>query len=40
MSRTATTTIRVEWGDCDPAGIVYYPNFFTGATPTWLSQLA
>ncbi len=28
MSRTATTTIRVEWGDCDPAGIVYYPNFF------------
>jgi 4-hydroxybenzoyl-CoA thioesterase len=28
MSRTVTTTIRVEWGDCDPAGIVYYPNFF------------
>jgi 4-hydroxybenzoyl-CoA thioesterase len=28
MSRTATTMIRVEWGDCDPAGIVYYPNFF------------
>jgi len=28
MSRTAITTIRVEWGDCDPAGIVYYPNFF------------
>jgi 4-hydroxybenzoyl-CoA thioesterase len=21
-------TIRVEWGDCDPAGIVYYPRFF------------
>lgn len=20
--------IRVEWGDCDPAGIVYYPRFF------------
>ena len=28
MSRTVTTTIRVAWGDCDPAGIVYYPNFF------------
>jgi 4-hydroxybenzoyl-CoA thioesterase len=28
MSRTVITTIRVEWGDCDPAGIVYYPNFF------------
>jgi 4-hydroxybenzoyl-CoA thioesterase len=28
MSRSATTTIRVEWGDCDPAGIVYYPRFF------------
>ena len=21
-------TIHVEWGDCDPAGIVYYPRFF------------
>jgi 4-hydroxybenzoyl-CoA thioesterase len=21
-------TIQVEWGDCDPAGIVYYPRFF------------
>ena len=21
-------TVRVEWGDCDPARIVYYPNFF------------
>ena len=20
--------IYVEWGDCDPAGIVYYPRFF------------
>jgi 4-hydroxybenzoyl-CoA thioesterase len=28
MGRTATMTVRVEWGDCDPAGIVYYPNFF------------
>src|SRR5258708_12185408 len=28
MSRKVTTRIRVEGGDCDPAGIVYYPNFF------------
>lgn len=21
-------TIRVEWGDCDPGGIVYYPRYF------------
>jgi len=20
--------VRVEWGDCDPAGIVFYPRFF------------
>jgi len=20
-------TLRVEWGDCDPAGIVFYPNY-------------
>jgi len=23
-----TRTIRIEWGDCDPAGIVYYPRYF------------
>lgn len=22
------TTRRIEWGDCDPAGIVFNPNFF------------
>jgi 4-hydroxybenzoyl-CoA thioesterase len=22
-------TVKVEWGDCDPARIVYYPNFFS-----------
>lgn len=31
------TTIRyqvaVEWGDCDPAGIVFYPNFYR-----WMDQ--
>ena len=25
MNRRA---IQVEWGDCDPAGIVYFPRFF------------
>lgn len=23
-----TTTRRVEWGDCDPAGIIYYPRYY------------
>ena len=23
-----TRSIRVEWGDCDPAGIVFYPRYF------------
>jgi 4-hydroxybenzoyl-CoA thioesterase len=23
-----TYTVRVEFGDCDPAGIVWFPNFF------------
>lgn len=27
------TTITVEWGDCDPAGIVYYPRYFA-----WFDQ--
>jgi 4-hydroxybenzoyl-CoA thioesterase len=21
--------VHIEWGDCDPAGIVFYPRFFT-----------
>jgi 4-hydroxybenzoyl-CoA thioesterase len=21
-------TVRIEWGDCDPAGIIYYPAYF------------
>jgi 4-hydroxybenzoyl-CoA thioesterase len=25
---TNTRKILVEWGDCDPAGIVYYPRYF------------
>ena len=23
-----TRMVRIEWGDCDPAGIVYYPRYF------------
>ena len=36
--RTSIYRMTVEWGDCDPAGIVYFPNFFRyfdNAT-TWL----
>lgn len=27
-SKTVTYSVRVEFGDCDPAGIVWFPNFF------------
>src|SRR5574340_781345 len=27
MLRT-TLAIRIEWGDCDPAAITFYPNYF------------
>ena len=26
--RTNKKKIHIEWGDCDPAGIVYYPRYF------------
>ena len=25
---TNRRTVRIEWGDCDPAGIVFYPRYF------------
>ena len=25
---TSDRTILIEWGDCDPAGIVFYPRYF------------
>jgi 4-hydroxybenzoyl-CoA thioesterase len=25
---TARREIQIEWGDCDPAGIVFYPRYF------------
>lgn len=34
-SFTHRRTVRIEWGDCDPAGIVFYPRYFAmfdGAT--------
>jgi 4-hydroxybenzoyl-CoA thioesterase len=24
----STRTISIQWGDCDPAGIVFYPRYF------------
>ena len=27
MSKTTVYDIRVQFGDCDPAGIVFFPNF-------------
>ena len=26
-------TIRIEWGDCDPACIVFYPRYFEWSMP-------
>jgi len=23
-----TRLVRIEWGDCDPCGIIYYPRYF------------
>lgn len=28
MTFTNTRQVRIEWGDCDPAGIIYYPRYF------------
>ena len=25
---TNARTVKIEWGDCDPAGIVFYPRYF------------
>ncbi len=27
MARATTYTVQVQFGDCDPAGIVFFPNF-------------
>ena len=28
MTYTNTRSVRIEWGDCDPAGIIFFPNYF------------
>ena len=28
MTFISQRNLKVEWGDCDPADIVYYPNYF------------
>ncbi len=28
MAYTNTRSVRIEWGDCDPAGIIFFPNYF------------
>jgi 4-hydroxybenzoyl-CoA thioesterase len=28
MSTIKAYKVKVEWGDCDPYGIVFYPNFY------------
>jgi 4-hydroxybenzoyl-CoA thioesterase len=25
---TNSRNVRIEWGDCDPAGIIFYPRYF------------
>lgn len=33
MSRINVHRVEVQWGDCDPAGIVFFPNF-----SRWMDQ--
>jgi 4-hydroxybenzoyl-CoA thioesterase len=28
MAFSNSRTVRIEWGDCDPAGIIFYPRYF------------
>ncbi|MBV8790583.1 MAG: acyl-CoA thioesterase [Pseudolabrys sp.] len=28
MAFTNIRKVRIEWGDCDPAGIIFYPRYF------------
>lgn len=39
VDKNATIEILVSFGDCDPAGIVYYPNFFTWMDRTFHNYL-
>ena len=35
-------TLRIEWGDCDPAGIVFYPRYYVmfDASTSYLFEAA
>jgi 4-hydroxybenzoyl-CoA thioesterase len=37
-----TRTLRIEWGDCDPAGIVFFPRYFAmfDTSTTYLMERA
>ena len=37
-----TRIVRIEWGDCDPAGIVFYPRYFAmfDSSTTYLMERA
>ena len=39
---TNIRTLRIEWGDCDPAGIVFYPRYFAmfDTSTTYLMERA
>ena len=42
MRLTTTWQVRVQWGDCDAAKIVFYPNYFRwfdAATNVWQETL-
>ena len=28
MAFSNTRKVRIEWGDCDPAGIIFNPRYF------------
>jgi 4-hydroxybenzoyl-CoA thioesterase len=28
MALSNARNVRIEWGDCDPAGIIFYPRYF------------
>ena len=41
MAFVSQHEVTVEWGDCDPAGIVFYPQYFVmfnGLVEDWFNQ--
>lgn len=41
MAKVFRRVVNVHWGDCDVAGIVYYPRFFdmiNGLTEDWFKE--